>query len=891
MRSLAPQNILLLSAFLCATVLATPAHAQTIGSVIDFGTPEAVPRDGAQPAIACDLAGTCLSAWAADSIYVAVTDHDGRVTIPRSIEIPGSSAGAGRIQGLDVASNGTDFLVVWGDDRQGVRAARVAPSGQVLDSAPLAINSYGRNTYPSVASDGRNFVVIWDYLTNGAPGAALARAVSESGQLLGSGPVVVSPDSNNDNRGVNDSEIAWDGQGLRAFWQDSQPVDGTGLQVRTATLGVSQGNLSVQQTTELGPLTQTSDPNMAAACAPDGTCLVVWGTDSDLRALRLDASQSALDASPIVLMTDSVHEQPHVAYASGHFLVGWNAQSGVELRRVALDGTLPAAAPTSLPFSGALADPVVAAAGTQFLMAFESDAMLPDDLVSVGGTRVDAQGGVLDAQPLTLAARRSSEPSLRFAADSTGSMALWQHDADGLYQAMGDADGAFASPGGTALATHPSYSGLIDLSFDGVNYLALTYSGDDRGGLMGSRIAPDGTLVDESGGQMRSLLGLTSGRHPLKDARVLRRSDHYLAVWIDHIDRLKLQRFELDGSPRDLEPIQLATDRSPELDIACNTAGTCLLTSGKGDDLFLPGNVRALRLDAASNVLDREPFDLASNNQFDHASPRVVVDDHGQFTAVWSGVGSVSDTPGIWATRLDASGQITSHETIFEDVEPVSHPREARVVFDGNQYVLAWRNAVYQGDDHLYVARFDAELTRISQPVLATTSTATLSLDGLTTLAPGRQMLSYRARVGRWSEAFVWDAFGLPVTTRVELGQSCTRDEDCTSAYCAQGACATRPSSPDAGSTDTGAPAPDAGPLADTAPDADAAAAPDASIPADTGRADTSVDTGPPAVNDPGASDDSCACRSASGSQSTLPGALALLMLAGFAVVRRYREC
>ncbi|HKX60709.1 MAG TPA: thrombospondin type 3 repeat-containing protein, partial [Verrucomicrobiae bacterium] len=65
-----------------------------------------------------------------------------------------------------VAFNGRDYLVVWRELRQpfdnDILGTRVATDGTVLDATPLIITAAaGHQTFPRVASDGREFLVLW----------------------------------------------------------------------------------------------------------------------------------------------------------------------------------------------------------------------------------------------------------------------------------------------------------------------------------------------------------------------------------------------------------------------------------------------------------------------------------------------------------------------------------------------------------------------------------------------------------------------------------------------------------------------------------------------------------------------------------------------------------
>lgn len=64
-----------------------------------------------------------------------------------------------------VAANGTNYLIVWNDDRTGnydLYGTRVDPNGNVLDGAGFPIcNHASTQAYMAVASDGADFFVVW----------------------------------------------------------------------------------------------------------------------------------------------------------------------------------------------------------------------------------------------------------------------------------------------------------------------------------------------------------------------------------------------------------------------------------------------------------------------------------------------------------------------------------------------------------------------------------------------------------------------------------------------------------------------------------------------------------------------------------------------------------
>src|SRR5439155_21571219 len=88
----------------------------------------------------------------------------GTILDPAGIAISTAPNGQA-LPNLDVG--GTNYLVVWSDDRSGdydeLYGARVAPSGAVLDPAGIAISTgHQREWAPTVAFGGGTYVVAWE---------------------------------------------------------------------------------------------------------------------------------------------------------------------------------------------------------------------------------------------------------------------------------------------------------------------------------------------------------------------------------------------------------------------------------------------------------------------------------------------------------------------------------------------------------------------------------------------------------------------------------------------------------------------------------------------------------------------------------------------------------
>jgi hypothetical protein len=97
-------------------------------------------------------------------IYGARIDMEGNVLDPGGFTI---YSGVGWAESPQVAWDGTNFFVVWTDDRTmispDVYGARVSPAGEVLDDPSIHISSSALiELAPSVAYNGSNYLVVWE---------------------------------------------------------------------------------------------------------------------------------------------------------------------------------------------------------------------------------------------------------------------------------------------------------------------------------------------------------------------------------------------------------------------------------------------------------------------------------------------------------------------------------------------------------------------------------------------------------------------------------------------------------------------------------------------------------------------------------------------------------
>jgi hypothetical protein len=151
-----------------------------------------------------------LLAWAeSGSVRAARVSAAGSMLDPTGFHLATTSF-AGRIE---LAWDGTNYLVVWGAAGD-IYGARVTPSGTVLDATPIAIAvRAGAQSDADVAWAGTHYVVVWQD-SAGAGDIAAAR-VAPSGAVLDPAGIVVSADAAAESR----PDVASSGTESLVLWQ------------------------------------------------------------------------------------------------------------------------------------------------------------------------------------------------------------------------------------------------------------------------------------------------------------------------------------------------------------------------------------------------------------------------------------------------------------------------------------------------------------------------------------------------------------------------------------------------------------------------------------------------------------------------------------------------
>jgi hypothetical protein len=396
------------------------ARVTAAGAVTDpAGFPiSTAPDDQSTPVLAFD-GSQYLVVWT-DARNLATTDLDiyGTFVTTGAVVSPPAgfviSTGSSGEQQPATASNGTNYLVVWQDYRNGATTGadlygvRVSTGGVVLDLSALPISTAASDQIsPAVASDGTDYLVVWeDHRNDATTGADIYGArITEDGTVQDANGIPISTASSDQLAPA----VSGSGGAYLVVWQDGRNLANSGTDIygsRVSRAGavLDAGGIAI---------CTANAAQYSAAVAFNGThFLVVWSdernlgvTGVDIYGTRVGTAGAVLDSPNLAISQapgDAVF--PAVGSAGGDFLVVWedgrnSATTGDDIygARV-INGVV--SDPSGLAIAVApnyQAVPAVAASGTNYLVVWQDGRNSSTTGADLYGARVGTTGVVLDA--------------------------------------------------------------------------------------------------------------------------------------------------------------------------------------------------------------------------------------------------------------------------------------------------------------------------------------------------------------------------------------------------------------------------------------------------------------------------------------------------------------
>ncbi|WP_044190650.1 Ig-like domain-containing protein [Hyalangium minutum] len=613
------------------------------------------------------------------------------------LDTPVTDPGGGSQTAPAVASNGTDFLAVWADDRGGdvdVYGARVSQSGAVLDplGIPIAV-ALNAQQAPAVAFDGTNYLVVWSDGRRGSGSDIYGARVSPAGSLMDPSGLALST-STTFTLLMSAPAIAFDGTNYLVVWDEkigfSSPTNLQGLRVSPAGSPVGSPFF----------VSNAVGNQLAASVAFDGlNYLAVWqddrsGSSYDIYAGRISTAGAALDGSGFPVSTNSATQaNPVVAFNGTLYLVAWEdsrnqAATGIDLygaRVTTAGGTLDTAGFALVQAASTQALPALARLGTQYVLAWQD---LRSGELDVYAARLDANGAVLDGSGVGVATATGAQSTVAIASNGTNALLTWSDsrtaDIIGARVSAGSALTVLDSSGFTVSRSANSETNPA-VAFDGTNYLVVWQ--DNRGSgfdVYGVRVSGNGTVLDPAGftisganGHQRNPAVAFDGTNYLvawEDTRLSASSDIYAA-------RVSKTGAVLDANGLSICP-RFGAQEHPAL--AFDGANYLVVwdDSGTGSARDIYGT----RVNTAGIVLDNAFIGISTDTN-DQASPAVAFDG-GNYLVVWSDYRNNS-TSDVYGARVGRGGGVLDPPGI-QFAGGTESQTDVALAFDGANYLLVW---------------------------------------------------------------------------------------------------------------------------------------------------------------------------------------------------------
>ncbi|HTW92002.1 MAG TPA: hypothetical protein VMH22_09870 [bacterium] len=225
-----------------------------------------------------------------------------------------------------VAYGDTTYLVVWEDHRNSdssdIYGARVMRGGNVLDPGGFVIsNAAGVQSYPAVSFDGTNFLVVWQDTRNGSTSDIYGARVTPGRTVLDPSGFVISQAINRQ----RSPALAFDGSNYLAVWQDDRDTgtlfDIFGARVSPGGTVLDPSGIAITQ----APGNQAS-PHLAYS---GSNYLVAWedyrrSIYTDIFGARVSTGGAVLDPAGIAISTSEFNQlDPALAFDGTNYLVLW----------------------------------------------------------------------------------------------------------------------------------------------------------------------------------------------------------------------------------------------------------------------------------------------------------------------------------------------------------------------------------------------------------------------------------------------------------------------------------------------------------------------------------------------------------------------------------------
>lgn len=626
-----------------------------------------------------------------------------------------------------VAFNGSEYLVAWQDRRNSsdidIYGARLNASGVVLDSSGIAISTASANQrHPAIISDGTDYFVVWQDERSGVPDICGAR-VTQTGVVLDPNGIPICSTTHTQKYPA----AAFDGTNYLVVWQDARDTTSSQCDIYGARVSV---NGIVIDTDGIAISDYTLDQLLPSVDFDGTNFLIVWedrrSPARDIYGTRMDTAGVVLEPNGIAISADPMSPEcsPAVAFDGTNYLVVWEDDRNgtypdiygarVDQGGVVLDAL-------GIPISvtqGQKQLPAVAFGSTDYLVAWHDDRDYPTG--DIYGARVSTAGTVLDPAgiDISLSAVFQNEPAA--ACDGANFLIAWSDLRAGLYSS--DIYGTRIDAAGNILdspsfvicnATFGQYSPVI--AFDGINYCVVwTHNIGGSWAVKGTRVSRQGIVLNPS------YINISSGGTAMSPHCASNNLNH-LVVWVDYRDSYTspdIYGARLDTTGIVLDPGGIAICTNGEVQYSASVAsdGSDYLVVWRDNRNGLH-DIYGARVTSNGNVLDPNGILVSTATSFQD-NPSVAFDGN-NYLVVWDDERNGSND--IYGARITQNGVVLDPDG-FEISTANGDQTKPSVSYDGTNYVIVWEDNRNGPVTDLYGALVDASSTVIDSFAVSTQS-------------------------------------------------------------------------------------------------------------------------------------------------------------------------
>lgn len=376
-----------------------------------------------------------------------------------------------------VTHDGTQWLVLWYEFRRpgGVRGARLAPDGSLIDDPNLDI-SIGGHLQRNIATafGDSEWLAVWVTRADNRESYRLVGTrVALDGTILDPAGIEIAPSIRAGDvalaHGAGQWLVTWTSTDLNLH---GMRVDASGSAVGTRIIISNAAGLQHSPSVAFGG----RDWLVAFEDRRSGVLF-----DSDIYGCRVATDGTVLDPAGIAIEnTPDSDSHPSLASDGTHWLVAWDHSTdrgfnkSLWVRRVDADGRSPEIAIS--PAGGR--DPAVAFDGTEWLVAFGDRTGGRDDLRAV---RVRAPLVIVDSSPIEVSSGPQDETFPTATHDGTTWVVAWADErafprAADLYGARIDAAGGVLDPAAFVISSARGEERFPSISSDGAGNVLVAYT-------------------------------------------------------------------------------------------------------------------------------------------------------------------------------------------------------------------------------------------------------------------------------------------------------------------------------------------------------------------------------------------------------------------------------